>query len=459
MSKNINEFLTATEKLNKKNKALQQQLKHANEIINAIKEGTIDAVVISNKKNLKVYTEETADKKYRILIEKMHEGAVTLTKTGIILYCNSHFASMVNLPLHKVIGTRFENLIEDASGKNVKNIIKKGWNEHLQSQIRILRKGKTAMPALISLNKISWDENQVLSIILTDLTAQNASQEELKTRAVELEQKNTELKEVNKELAVQNEEKEKRTAELTIANKDLTTFTYVSSHDLQEPLRKIQNFVTCIIAEEENLSDTSKDYFLRMRKSAKRMQELIDDLLVYSRAKDDKRNFENTDLNIILDDVKSDFEDALKEKRATIKVSDLCKVPIVRVQFRQVIQNLISNSLKFSKPQTPLKILVTSKLVERTKSAGNKSASKIKYCHIIYTDNGIGFDPQYNERIFEVFQRLHSQEQYSGTGIGLAICKRIIESHKGFITATGEPGVGVTFDIFIPVLHSEVKTN
>ena len=450
MAKNSKEFLVATEKLSKKIKALQQQLKHAKETIEAIKRGTIDAVVISDKKKLKVFTGATADKKYRILIEKMHEGTVVITKTGIILYCNSHFAAMVNLPLHQVIGSKFENFIIDASEKHVSGLLKKGWTRYSQNEISIYKKGKKSMPVLMSLNAIVWDNTPVLSITLTDLTIQNENREELKEKAKQLEQKNTELKTVIKKLAVQNKKKEKKTIELTAANKDLTTFTYVSSHDLQEPLRKIQNFVTCILLEEGNLSETSRDYFLRMRTSAKRMQELIDDLLTYSRSKDNKQNFENTDLNTILNDVKNDFEETLQEKEATIKVSDLCEIPVIRTQFRQVIQNLISNSLKFSKAHTPLQIRISSKIEQRSRKNDKIAASKIKYCHLTYTDNGIGFDPQYNERIFEVFQRLHSQEEYSGTGIGLAICKRIIENHNGTITATGEPGKGARFDLFIP---------
>ena len=140
------------------------------------------------------------------------------------------------------------------------------------------------------------------------------------------------------------------------------------------------------------------------------------------------------------------------ENKATIEIVDHCEVNIIRFQFRQLIDNLISNSLKFSIPSTAPHITFRSEIVRGDKLNNEKLSSNIDYCHIIYTDNGIGFDPQYNERVFEVFQRLHSQEEYIGTGMGLAICKRIIENHNGVITASGKLNKGVQFDIYIPAL-------
>ena len=427
MAKNIKELLEETEQLNKENKELQQQLREAKESIDLIKTGNIDALVVANKKDLKVYTEKTADKTYRILIEKMHEGAVTLNEDGIILYCNSRFASMVTLPLQKVIGTKFKNFIDDSSKEYFEAFLKQGRGNALKEEVYINTSDGKAMPVLMSVNTFSLDNNFVLSIILTDLTIQNRNQEELKRRTRQLEQKNEELES---------------------ANKDLTAFTYVSSHDLQEPLRKIQTFATYILREDEkNLSETGKGYFHRMRKTAKRMQALIEDLLIYSSTKSSERKFENTSLNLILDEVIKDFEEVIQEKKATIEVANLCQANIIQFQFRQLMHNLISNSLKFSKPSTAPHVKIKSEIVQGSK----KLPSQIDYCHITYSDNGIGFHPQYNERIFEVFQRLHSKEAYQGTGMGLAICKRVVENHNGIITATGKLNEGSRFDIYIPV--------
>jgi len=141
----------------------------------------------------------------------------------------------------------------------------------------------------------------------------------------------------------------------------------------------------------------------------------------------------------------------MQEKKATVEADNLGEATIIQVQFRQLIYNLIWNSLKFSKPERDPRIKIKSKIEKRSKLKRGKGSPKINYHHITYSDNGIGFEPQYNERVFEIFQRLHSKEKYHGTGMGLAICKRIVENHNGTITASGELNKGVRFDIYIPV--------
>ena len=266
----------------------------------------------------------------------------------------------------------------------------------------------------------------------------------------EKEKRAAELIIANKELAFQNEEKEKRAAELIIANKELLAFTYISSHDLQEPLRKIQIFSGMILEEEsENLSDKGKHNFQRMRLTAERMQQLIQDLLAFSRISTTELEFEKKDLNIIIEDVVNELKDTIQEKNATIE-AELCTANIIPFQFRQLMYNLISNALKFSNSEIPSHIIIKGEIVKGSGSNNEKLSRKKNYCHITIKDNGIGFEPHFNERIFGVFQKLHSKEEYGGTGIGLAIVKKIVENHNGFITAEGELMKGATFDIYIP---------
>jgi len=274
---------------------------------------------------------------------------------------------------------------------------------------------------------------------------------ELAFQNEEKEKRAAELIIANKELAFQNEEKEKRAAELIIANKELLAFTYISSHDLQEPLRKIQTFVTVILdSEDDNLSDNGKYYFQRMQLAAGRMQQLIEDLLAFSRISTTDHKFEETNMHTIADEIKTDLKDTIQEKQAVIETHNLGIANIIPFQFRQLLYNLISNALKFSVPGTPARILLSSEIVNGSKINNEKLSREKSYCHITIKDNGIGFEPEFSERIFEVFQKLHGKEVYAGTGIGLAIVKKIVENHNGFISATSELNQGATFDIYIP---------
>ncbi|MEO7307442.1 MAG: CHASE3 domain-containing protein [Ferruginibacter sp.] len=259
---------------------------------------------------------------------------------------------------------------------------------------------------------------------------------------------------------------EKRTAELELAygalqqkneelltmNKELESFAYISSHDLQEPLRKIQTFANRIMtSESQNLTDKAKSYFLRIEDAANRMQTLIADLLAYSRTSTSERNFESIDLNKILEDVKKDFEEIITEKNAVIETGEMCHATVIPFQFHQLMHNIIGNSLKFSNPGIPSHIIVTSRKINATEVKSPQSIPGNKYCHISIADNGIGFEPEYKDYIFELFKRLHDKAKIEGTGIGLTIVKKIIENHNGIITAKGELNKGAIFDIYIPV--------
>jgi len=308
-------------------------------------------------------------------------------------------------------------------------------------------KEKRAVELIIANNELAF-QNKEKEKRAAELIIAN---KELAFQNEEKEKRAAELIIANKELAFQNQEKEKRAAELIIANKELLAFTYVSSHDLQEPLRKIQTFVTIILENEnKNLSEDGRYNFSRIQLAAGRMQQLIDDLLAFSRVNTVELKFEKTDLKIIIDEVKADLKDTIQEKNAIVDSSDLCPANIITFQFRQLMYNLISNALKFSKPETSPVIVIKSEIAIGSELENIKLSPEKKYCHITVEDNGIGFEPHFSERIFEVFQKLHSKDVYAGTGIGLAIVKKIVENHNGFITATSSINNGAKFDICIP---------
>ena len=289
-------------------------------------------------------------------------------------------------------------------------------------------------------------DEQMILLAFTDIT------ESTRKRKAEKQGLEDIITERTKALELSYSTLEERNATLERMNKEMETFSFISSHDLQEPLRKIRNFATVLLSDEQkNLSPTGKHYLQRMQDSVKRMQMLLEDLLIYSKVSDSKPKLQKVDLSIIANEVIADFQELINEKKAVVKTSGLCEVYVVQFQFRQLLQNLISNALKFSHPKRYPRITISSETVRGGKMKGVKLLPSVNYCHMTITDNGIGFDTKYKERIFEVFQRLHSQDEYTGTGMGLAICKRIVENHKGIMTATSVPGSSAQFDIYIPL--------
>lgn len=275
---------------------------------------------------------------------------------------------------------------------------------------------------------------------------------ELKTSNLlksDLELRKKELLEVNESLLQSNTSLKDSNGTLAKMNKELESFTYISSHDLQEPLRKIQTFISRIIDMEDHLSENGKNYLNRTQESAFRMQNLIRDLLAYSRLKTEIFPLENCNLKTLVEEVKNDLDEEINEKNATIEVLGDSEIKIIVSQFRQLLTNLISNSIKFSDKETP-RITIENQTIKGIEIPENEYIAKDNiYSKITVSDNGVGFDPQFRERIFEVFQRLHDKK-FEGTGIGLAIVKKIVENHNGIIIADGKVNKGATFIIYIP---------
>ncbi|KQX15392.1 response regulator [Flavobacterium sp. Root420] len=260
-------------------------------------------------------------------------------------------------------------------------------------------------------------------------------------------QDNLEIKiaERTRELVAKNEE-------LELRNHELQQFSWVVSHDLNEPIRKIQIFIKIIKELYLTADEKAIDYVDRTIKSAERMQTLITDLLAYSRLSSQVKP-ETTDLNEVLQEVLSDFDYLIERKNATIKTTELPTIDSIPSQLRQVFQNLIGNALKFSGNTDKPLIEITSEIIAE-KSFESPVSADGKFCRIVVKDNGIGFDEIYLDRIFIIFQSLNDRQKYEGTGIGLAIAKKIIEKHNGIITAKSKIGEGASFIIVLP-LHYE----
>jgi len=307
---------------------------------------------------------------------------------------------------------------------------------------------------LINARKVVTEHKpeQLILLSIEDITEkvqERKKREEIQaTYTKELEEK---VQARTRELNTANEELLERNEDLLKMNKELEAFAYVSSHDLQEPLRKIQTIASRILEKEmDNLSDKGKNYFSMMQNSANRMQRLIQDLLNFSSLTTAERTFDTTNLSSIIDDVKDSLKEAIDDKNATINVNTDCEANVIVFQFRQLMHNLINNALKFSHPGRPPKIEVKCEVKKGNQIESATLSPHQEYWHISFSDNGIGFEEEYSEKIFEVFQKLHSKDEYPGTGIGLATVKKIVDNHNGHITATSEVNKGTTFDIYLP---------
>jgi signal transduction histidine kinase/PAS domain-containing protein len=258
------------------------------------------------------------------------------------------------------------------------------------------------------------------------------------------------VKDITKEL--KNEQKLKdKNLELKRTNSELESFNRVASHDLQEPLRKIQMFISRITdSDPGNFTKQQAEYIDKVRSSANRMQTLIKYLLSYSRLSKKKKDFVPVDLNLLLEKVQEDLEAPIKESGVVFVLGELPEVKGVPFQLEQLFNNLISNSIKYHSILEIPKIEISCKKLESMAIPHEFQKKAKQYFCIVVKDNGIGFDQVNSNKIFELFQRLHQKNEYSGTGIGLAICKKIVEKHKGHIVAQGQINIGATFYIYLP---------
>lgn len=243
------------------------------------------------------------------------------------------------------------------------------------------------------------------------------------------------------------------------SNAELEQFAYVASHDLQEPLRKILTFIDLLkLKSDIELNTEAGNYLQRISNAALRMRGLISDLLSYSRTGSIQSEIETVNLNVLMQEVLSDLEVFIQQKSAVITCHHLPAIEGMKVQLYQLFQNLINNSLKFAAEGRPPVITIDSEYVADASGIKPAEGGERKFCRITFTDNGIGFEEKYKDKIFQIFQRLHGKSKYDGTGIGLAICKKIIEIHNGTIVANGYPGKGAVFIVTLPLKQKKYRS-
>lgn len=245
---------------------------------------------------------------------------------------------------------------------------------------------------------------------------------------------------------------EDKIADLEKSNNELSAFNHIASHDLQEPLRKVRTFISRIREHDfEMFPENVKEYFSGIERATTRMQNFITDLLLYSQANNIDKVFEPTDLNLLVETSKFELSQQLEDKNAIVKSLSLLPVlSVIPFQMQQFFNNIISNSIKYSNPDILLVISIDTKIVSGGEINNAHAKTDSRYHKISISDNGIGFEQEQSEAIFKLFYRLHGKTEYSGTGVGLAICKIIADNHNGFIRAEGIPNVGTTIILYLP---------
>ncbi len=365
---------------------------------------------------------EVSEDRYHKMIDEVQDYAIImLDKEGKIQNWNKGAEKIKGYKASEIIGKSFtifypkEDEVRGLPFKLLREAALVGRAEHEGWRVR---KDRTKFWGSIVITALHNNANELMgfSKVTRDLTERKLAEEKLRDYTERLERNNEELEQ----------------------------FAYVASHDLKEPLRKIITFGNMLeTAAKDSMDERSKDYVVRMQNSASRMMNLIEDLLSFSRVNRPTEGFELVDLNAVVTRVLSDLEVTINTKHAKIQVGALPKVEGRKSQLGQLFQNLISNAVKFNDKPEPL--------VSITSENQTDPVTAVKTTTINITDNGIGFENVYSNRIFEIFQRLHGKAEYPGTGIGLSICKKIVESHGGTIRATSELGEGAKFTIILPL--------
>lgn len=373
-----------------------------------------------------------SEERYHKMVSEVKDYAIImLDKNGIIQNWNAGAEFIKGYTANEAIGKSFEMFYpeEDIQNKlptrlldeaaRAGRVAHEGWR---------LRKDRTRFWGSVVITALHDASGAHIgfSKVTRDLTERKEAEDQAKADAVELERKNRSLQRLNAEIS---------------------SFAFVASHDLKEPLRKIQTFASRI-PDVINSPEEIMHLLHKISGSASRMQKLMEDLLAYSHVSSNNKNFQRVDLNAVVDAVQKDLELTIADKNAQLKIDELPTINGISFQLEQLFLNLLTNALKFSKPDVPPVIKITSStLIGKEIPLGLTNDTK-KYYKISVSDNGIGFPDEHSQKIFEVFQKLHDKRAISGSGVGLAIVKRVMENHGGLIMAEGMPDVGATFTMF-----------
>lgn len=543
---------------------LKLRLSEAQEAIDAIKTGSVDAFAIRNDGKPEVFTLQSLDYAYRVLIEKFSEGALNLTPEGLIIYCNSYFSTLIGIPNEKATGSYIFDFISRGTREKFREHFALALQGSSKTEITLSVDHKN-IPVYISLTSLQ-PQLATVGMIVTDLSEKKRSEqriinyqhrlqiqnkifnlaeeiagigsyewnfqtdelvysdnlfrmlgclpqefipsiekyvtfihpddnEEVTKTILEAFKNKTPLQLTYRVISKNGEVKyfrtteraidepgqsmiigttqdvtsdiihtetlRKKNIELEYSNKSLDQFASIASHDLQEPLRKIRTF-TSILKHRLNggFPDDIRGLIDKINGSSERMSLLIKDVLNFSRIVHTENMFVETDLNQILDNTLTDFDLLIHEKDASIKKGSLPVIEAIPLQINQLFYNLVGNALKFSKTGRSPVLTISSRVLQSEEIENTSNLNgQLSYFEISFEDNGIGFEQIFAEQIFLIFERLNSRQEYSGTGIGLALCQKIAGQHQGGIRAEAKENDGATFYVQLPLKQSIGRKN
>lgn len=374
------------------------------------------------------------DMRMRAIVDNATDGIMTMDRSGRILSLNPAGEGLFGYLSEDVIGHDVSLLfpeVVDRDEEGLKQYLVHAGADNVRRDVEVCRKDGKPISVRLSVNEINLAGERIYMAMMQDITVQKRAEQAIRDHALALER----------------------------SNQELQNFAYVASHDLQEPLRKIMAFGDRLASHNgADLDEKGLDYLARMRNAAERMRLLISSLLAYSRVESKAQPLQPVELKDVLSDVLSDLESRIAETQGEVLVDELPRVDADPVQMHQLLQNLIANGLKFRSPDETPRVEVRCKILPYGDPEALPNVDVEQTCLIQVKDNGIGFDNKYLDRIFNIFQRLHGRDQYEGSGIGLAICRKIAERHKGVLEADGQSGVGAIFTLKIPVKQPKIPS-
>jgi PAS domain S-box-containing protein len=411
---------------------------------------------------------EASEARYRFLAEALPQSVWMARPDGWLEYFNQHWFDYTGLSLEQSQGLRWQAAIHPADLEGCLDLWAKAvaTGEGFQHECRLKRASDGAFRwHLVRTLAVRDAGGQIIKWLgtFTDIDDQKRAEEELQRGRLELEarieQRTAALTQINqilKEQVIERKRAEENlrrsAAQLEASNRELQDFAFIASHDLQEPLRKVQAFSDRLLAKYgDRLGDDGRESLRRMQSAAARMRTLIDDLLTFSRVTTKAQPFVPVHLAQVAREVVSDLEARIEQTGGRVEIGFLPVIDADPLQMRQLLQNLISNALKFVRPGVSPVVKIYGQFLNGQQKRADDSLADIDCCQILVEDNGIGFDMKYLDRIFTVFQRLHSRADFEGTGIGLAVCRKIVARHGGTITARSKPGEGSTFIVTLPI--------